>query len=146
MGLNDAWDDDTRQRLVPYTKLMVNTRDDKDDQRALMAFDWLCRVHVPAWLNLAGFTKEADSLIDMGPFTDWSMLAEMTTRLQKAAERSRAARTAAWRDVTWTGANACLRGTSLGPSRTVPAGTPPAFTNEQTKHRLTPWPFISGKS
>ena len=53
MGLNDAWDDEARQRLIPYTKLIVNTRDGLDDERALMAFDWLCRTHVPAWLDLA---------------------------------------------------------------------------------------------
>jgi hypothetical protein len=105
MGLNDTWDDEARQRLIPYTKLIVNTRDGLDDQRALMAFDWLCRVHVPAWLDLAGFAEEAASLRNGPTFSDWSMLAEMTVRLQRASEKTRAAGDAAG-DAAWAAARA----------------------------------------
>lgn len=100
MGLNDNWDNHERQQLVPLIPLIVNTRDDNDQIRGLMAADWLIRTYTPAWLRLAGLTKEADVIAGLPEITDWSMLAEAMKPLE-AAKRSAAA--------AWAAAGAAAR-------------------------------------
>ena len=61
---NDGLPNDAeRDRLLkPLIPLLVNTRNKNlEKQRALMAADWLIRVHTPAFLRLAGLTKQAES-------------------------------------------------------------------------------------
>ena len=61
--LNDAWDDEGRQRLKPFAARAIGTaRDGQDEARSYMALDWLVRTHAPAWLDLAGLREEATEL------------------------------------------------------------------------------------
>ena len=64
-----AWNDGLpsdaeRDRLLkPLIPKLVGTRNpDLEALRSLMAADWLVRTHTPAWLRLAGLTKQAESL------------------------------------------------------------------------------------
>lgn len=64
---NDALDDETRQRLVPYIPRFVGTNDGHDDERIWMLRDWLVRTAAPAYLRAAGLTAEADKLAALPP-------------------------------------------------------------------------------
>lgn len=60
---NDGLDDTTRQKLIPYIPRIVGTAGDGAQyRRGWMAFDWLIRVCLPEFLNLAGLSEEAASL------------------------------------------------------------------------------------
>ncbi len=61
---NDALDDATWQRLVPYIPRLVGTAGDPeaDQRRAWLATDWLVRTFTVAWLRKAGLTARADDL------------------------------------------------------------------------------------
>lgn len=62
---NDAipTDADRDRLLKPLIPQLVGTRNKPlEMNRSLMAAGWLVRVHTPAWLRLAGLTKQADSL------------------------------------------------------------------------------------
>ena len=61
---NDTMNDEDRQMLRPYIVevLDTNTGADDDITRSWMALDWLCRVHAPAWLRLAGLTHHAEAI------------------------------------------------------------------------------------
>ena len=109
MGLNDAWNDEQRQKLIPYAKLIVNTANGLDDQRALMAFDWLVRAYLPAWLHLAGLTERADQLANEPVFSDWSMLGELTTAQLSPARKEADAAGAAAGDAAWDVAEAAAQ-------------------------------------
>ena len=71
ISLNDNWDDETRQKLIPYLPRMVGTRrDGQDGERSLLALDWVARTYTPAWLDLAGLPVQADALRNMNPIID----------------------------------------------------------------------------
>jgi len=64
-----AWNDDLpaedRTRLLlPLIPKTIGTANgaDLESRRAMMAMDWLIRIHTPAWLRLAGLTSQADLL------------------------------------------------------------------------------------
>jgi len=62
---NDSLPSDAeRDRLLkPFIPRFVNTRNRAlEEKRGLLCADWLVRVHTPAWLRLAGLTKQAESL------------------------------------------------------------------------------------
>ncbi len=63
VGLNDAWDDQQRQKLRPYIPKMLGTATNAADEktRAWMLCDWLTRVYAPAWLDLVESCK-ADAI------------------------------------------------------------------------------------
>src|SRR5690606_40327370 len=61
------------------------------DLRALMAADWLFRSYVPSWLRVAGLEAAAARIEAHGPFTDWSMLGDVTVSLRTAADEAAAA-------------------------------------------------------
>ena len=65
--LNDAWDDEGRQRLKPFAARAVGTAGDgQDEARSYMALDWLVRTHTPAWLDLAGTVRHLqESALDL---------------------------------------------------------------------------------
>src|ERR1700757_4338224 len=56
--------DSERDRLLKLLipKLVGTRNPPLEEKRALMAADWLVRVHPPAWLRLAGLIKQAESL------------------------------------------------------------------------------------
>ena len=71
IGLNDAWDDEQRQKLKPFIPRMIGTAGDgQDEARSFLALDWLIRTYTPTWLDLAGFTVEAAALRDHPPIVD----------------------------------------------------------------------------
>jgi hypothetical protein len=65
--LNDSWNDETRQLLKPYIVKILNTAgaDSIELRRSQLAIDWIVRTYAPAWLELAGLSKEAQALRDL---------------------------------------------------------------------------------
>ena len=99
-----AWNDslptdEDRQRLLrPLLPLVVGSRADNATElwRSYMAFDWLVRVHTPAWLLLAGLVDHAEALIALDEITG-------PATMEKALPAVNTARTAA-RDAAWDAA------------------------------------------
>jgi hypothetical protein len=114
IGLNDAWDDETRQRLRPYvTKILgTNTSSEDEETRAWMATDWLARVHTPAWLRLAGLTEHAQALESLARIVDATTARSAQPSLdaaRSASDAARAAAGAAASDAAWAAAWAAAR-------------------------------------
>jgi hypothetical protein len=65
---NDAMSDEDRQILVPLGRVVIGTRSTRavEIKRSWMAYDWLVRVNLPAWLELAG-NADAAALLKMLP-------------------------------------------------------------------------------
>src|SRR6266511_4273928 len=90
---NDALDDTTRQRLIPYIPRMVGTAGDgADEARAWILTDWLVRVCAPAFLRTAGLTEQAQQLEGAPPITG----SKSAASLQGALDMAAAASLAAW--------------------------------------------------
>ncbi len=106
---NDALDDTTRQRLIPYIPRMVGTAGDgADELRAWMLTDWLARVFAPAFLHAAGFAEQAHELEDSPPITGPEAAMSLQAELNKAAKAAHAAWDAAV-DAAWAAAGAAAR-------------------------------------
>jgi len=89
-GLNDAWDDVQRQKLVRFIPRLLGTADDgQDEARSYLALDWLLRTHTPAWLDLAGHMAEAAALREHRRIVDMAAVRS----IEPAAQ---AAQAAAW--------------------------------------------------
>lgn len=70
-NLNDILPGRPRQQLVQLIPLLPGTAGDgHDEARSYMALDWLIRVYLPTWLELAGITKEAKTLRELGQIVD----------------------------------------------------------------------------
>jgi len=68
IGLNDQWDDYTRQQLRVFIPLLPGTAGDgQDEARSYLALDWLIRTYPPAWLDLVGLAAEAAELRGLRP-------------------------------------------------------------------------------
>ena len=100
------WNDDLpsdadRNRLLkPLLPLLIgtNTGAVDDAARSWMVTDWLVRVYVPVWLDLAELTDEAQRMRDLPTVTAASLVAAMSV-LTRAAARAvawDAARAVAW--------------------------------------------------
>lgn len=122
-GWNDALPDEERDALLrPLILRVVGTRRDAEVERrrALMAADWLVRVHTPAWLRLARLDKQADTLASLPEITDMAQCPSLRPALAAARDAAHAARAAA-RDaagdaaaaVAWDAAGAALKVTRL---------------------------------
>ncbi len=119
IGLNDAWDDETRQRLVPYVTKILGTKTNAKDEstRAWMATDWLARVHTPAFLRLAGLTDHAQALESLARIVDATTARSAQPSLDAAREAAWAAASAAAREAArdaasaaaWAAASAAAR-------------------------------------
>src|SRR6266496_2292423 len=84
---NDALDDSTRQRLVPFIPRMVGTASDgADEARAWILTDWLARVCAPAFLRTAGLTEQAQQLEGAPPITGPESAASLQGTLDMAAK------------------------------------------------------------
>jgi hypothetical protein len=98
VNLNDALDDEKRQKLRPYIVRTLGTAGDgQDEMRSYMALDWLIRVHIPAFLAAAGLVPEADKLRGLAAI-------EGVGQAHEARPEVNAARDAAWaaaRDAAW---------------------------------------------
>jgi hypothetical protein len=114
---NDAMSDEDRQQLKPYIARILDTATGAADEetRSWMALDWLCRVHTPAWLRLAGLTKEAEAIESTARICDAVTARAAQPALDDGRKRAAAAwaaardaaRAAAWaaaRDAAWAAA------------------------------------------
>jgi hypothetical protein len=105
MALNDALDDDARQRLRAYLPRCIGTAEDGlDEARSWMALDWLVRVYAPTWLAAAQLRRSADALEALPPVLDLIALKAAIRELHAARARSRGAWSAslgAARAVAW---------------------------------------------
>jgi len=141
---NDSLPSDAeRDRLLkPLIPELVNTRRTKKIElaRGLMAADWLIRVHTPAWLRLAGLTKQAESLEQLPEITAMKQFPSIRGPIEavrqdaaaawdaagaaaRAAARDAArdaARAAAWaaaRAAAWDAAGAAARAAAWAAAR-----------------------------
>src|SRR6185312_7529546 len=84
---NDALPDDERDTLLrPLIPQLINTKGSKalERRRALMAADWLVRVHTPAWLRLAKLDAHADALASLPEIIDMAQCPSLMPALQAA--------------------------------------------------------------
>lgn len=107
---NDALPSDAdRDRLLkPLIPRLVGTANgaELETRRALMATDWLVRVHTPTWLRIAGLVSQAESLEKLPEITSIKQILSTRGPLQAARKAAAAARDAAWaaRDAAWDAA------------------------------------------
>jgi hypothetical protein len=93
IAFNDALEDGPRQRLRPYLTRCIGTAGDGlDEQRAWMATDWLIRVYLPAWLDLAGLHANACNLRALAQVVGAETLKSAEPKLGEARRASAAAR------------------------------------------------------
>ena len=94
--LNDAMEDEPRQRLLPYLERTIGTADDGlDETRSWMALDWLIRVYAPTWLDAAGLPHSATRLTTLSPVIGMPDLKIAIVALGRTRRESRAAWAAA---------------------------------------------------
>lgn len=114
IALNDALDDEPRQRLRPYLARTIGTAGDGlDEARSWMAMDWLVRVYAPAWLAPARLDDAAGELRSLAPVLDQCALKAALPALEQARRDARGARIAA-RTTPWAAARAAARETAWG--------------------------------
>jgi hypothetical protein len=103
--LNDAMEDEPRQRLLPYLERTIGTADDGlDKTRSWMALDWLIRVYAPTWLDAARLPDSATRLTTLSPVIGMPDLKLAIVALGRTRRDSRAAWAAALgaaRAVAW---------------------------------------------
>ena len=107
---NDALPDDERDALLrPLIPRVVGTRANAtvERRRALLAADWLVRVHTPAWLRLAQLDAHAAALEALPEITDPAQCPSLMPAL--VAARDAAGDPAA----AWDAASASLAPTRL---------------------------------
>ncbi len=96
IGLNDQWQQEDRQNLVPFLPRMVGTANDgKDEARSYLALDWLIRIYTPAFLDLANLSAEAQALRDLRRIVDMATAEAAGPVVRAGREKARAARDAA---------------------------------------------------
>ncbi|HEX6020651.1 MAG TPA: hypothetical protein VFZ00_01565, partial [Solirubrobacter sp.] len=105
IALNDPWDDEQRQKLRPYLARCIGTANDgRDMERSWMAWDWLVRTFVPAFLDLRPELREhAARLRALSPV----LAIEGFDESRRLIEEARAAARAAWAaagDAAWDAA------------------------------------------
>lgn len=101
-GWNDGMrSNEEREQLKQYIPLLVGTvAPELEAQRAFMALDWLCRVHLPAWLKLAGCGEQAALLAAHPEVHNRQTLEHIEPLLSAACAAAWAAATAASRTTT----------------------------------------------
>jgi hypothetical protein len=124
---NDGLPDDERDALLlPLIPRLIGTRTtpDIERRRAILAADWLVRVHTPAWLRLASLDKHADAIASLPEITDLTQCPSIMPAVKAAREDAHAARdaarSAAW-DAAWDAAREAAGdaagGAALGAAR-----------------------------
>ena len=99
---NDSLADEPRQKLLPYVIRVIGTNTGKadDETRAWLATDWLVRVQVPAWMELAGQTRpellpHVAKLRALPPLTSSEIALAVRSVIEDARNASAAASAAA---------------------------------------------------
>lgn len=106
-ALNDTLEDDSRQTLKTYLAAapagVIDTVDaGLEAERVSLATDWLVRTYVPAWLDVAGMTDEADILQALPAIASGTMDAEETeVALSAAGTVAKAVSDYNWSDSDW---------------------------------------------
>jgi len=97
-SLNDALGDDSRRLLIPFISVLSRTAGDGlDEARGYLALDWIIRVYTPAWLDVAGLTREARALRDLRCISDMAAVQDARPVVLSAWDAAwAAARDAAW--------------------------------------------------
>ena len=103
--LNDALPDEKRQLLARYlpngsSPLEGTSGDGKDERRGYLALDWLTRIYLPAFLDLAGIPSD----LAQHPRVDSLEAAQSIGLLVRQARDKAAAAGAAARDAAWAAA------------------------------------------
>jgi hypothetical protein len=94
---NDALPDADRHILIPLLAKVVGTVNPAlEERRGLMAVDWYIRTHTPAWLELAGLTKQAESLRALPEITATAQMPSLRGPLEAVRDDASAAWSAAW--------------------------------------------------
>jgi hypothetical protein len=113
ISLNDAWDDDMRQRLRPYLARCIGTAGDgMDRERGFLALDWQIRTYLPAWFRLAGLTEDADRVAALAPIVDLASAKAAAPLVRASCDKAAAA---------WDAAGAAARA-AAGDAARVAAG------------------------
>jgi hypothetical protein len=101
-GLADADRDET---LRPFLPRLIGTNGGSAlaERRALMAADWLVRVHTPAWLRLAKLNAQADALEALPEIVSMAQIPSVRGPIEAVRKDASAARAAAW-DAAWEAA------------------------------------------
>ncbi|HEX8382423.1 MAG TPA: hypothetical protein VF592_03510 [Sphingomonas sp.] len=109
---NDALPDEERRMLLPLIPLTVGTAGSEklSERRALLAVDWYIRVHTPAWLRLAGLTKQADNLAALPAIVETAQMPSLRGPLEAVRDDASAAWSAA-RSAAWSAARSALDST-----------------------------------
>jgi hypothetical protein len=106
ISLNDAWDDDMRQRLRPYLARCIGTSGDSmDRERGFLALDWQIRTYLPAWFRLAGLTEDADRVAALAPIVDLASAKAAAPLVRASCDKAAAA---------WDAAKAAAAGAAAG--------------------------------
>jgi hypothetical protein len=90
-------DADRDRLLKPLIPLLVGTKGNKklEIRRATMAADWMVRAYTPAWLRLAGLTKQAEALESLPEIIDFAKCPALKGLLEAARKDGAAAGDAA---------------------------------------------------
>lgn len=110
IGLNDAWGEEDRQRLLPRAPrlLCTATGPAADEVRAWMATDWLARTLCPAFLRLAGLEERAAALEECAPLDGMAAAVAAQAALFAARQHAWALARRAFQE-GWTGASGAVR-------------------------------------
>ena len=110
-GWNDGLpsDEDRTRLLLPFVPAIVGTKGSEalEERRSLMAADWLVRVHIPAWLRLAGLKDQAATLEALPEITSLAQAPSLRGPLEAVCKDAAAAwdaARAAARDAAWDAA------------------------------------------
>ncbi len=112
---NDGLPDDERDTLLrPLIPQLIGTRSTKavEERRAMMAANWLIRVHTPAWLRLAKLDTQAEALASLPEIVAFAQIPSLGGPLE-AVWKDAAAAGAAAGDAAGDAAWAALKETRL---------------------------------
>jgi hypothetical protein len=109
INLNDALDDEMRQRLRPYLTRCIGTAGDgRDEERGYLCLDWIVRTYTPTWLRLAGLDESAEKVEALDRITDLASAKAAGPIVRDAREKAYAAWAAAGA-AAWDAARAAAR-------------------------------------
>jgi hypothetical protein len=121
---NDALPTEERAMLLPLIPLTINTVGSPAlaERRAMMSVDWYIRVHTPAFLRLAGLTKQANALASFPELTAQSQMPSIAAPLEAIRDDASAAESAAEsaaRSAAWSAAESAAESAARSAARSA---------------------------